>query len=85
MENLAKELLKRSDDFGIDNGPRSTPAISQGILVTHSPQGLVHALDIKTGVLKWTRNLFRDFGSAKGFFGRLWASFILWIRNLFSF
>ena len=22
---------------------------------------------------------------AKGFFGRLWASFILWIRNLFSF
>ena len=26
-----------------------------------------------------------DSVNAKGFFGRLWASFILWIRNLFSF
>ena len=88
--NSGKEIWRFSfdsnyrDDFGIDNGPRSTPAISQGIIVTHSPQGLVHAVDIKTGVLKWTRDLFRDFGSAKGFFGRCSSPLIMDKKVIFD-
>ena len=37
------------DDFGMQNGPRSTPSISQGIIVIHSPGGLVHALIKRMG------------------------------------
>ena len=58
------------DDFGMENGPRSTPAISQGIVIIHSPQGLVHAIETKTGKLRWLKDFSADFNSAKGFFGR---------------
>ena len=58
------------DDFGMESGPRSTPSISQGIIVIHSPDGLVHAVDKGDGELKWKKDLFREFGSPKGFFGR---------------
>ena len=58
------------DDYGMANGPRSTPALSKGIIVTHGPQGLVHALNSKDGTLLWSRDLSQDFASPKGFFGR---------------
>ncbi|MDG0965582.1 MAG: PQQ-binding-like beta-propeller repeat protein [Opitutales bacterium] len=58
------------DDFGMANGPRSTPALSQGIIITHGPHGLVHALNSKDGSLLWFRDLKQDFSSPKGFFGR---------------
>ena len=58
------------DDFGMESGPRSTPSISQGIIVIHSPDGLVHAVNKGDGQLKWKKDLFREFGSPKGFFGR---------------
>ena len=32
------------DSFGMSDGPRSTPAIYKGVIVTHGPQGMVHAL-----------------------------------------
>ena len=58
------------DDFGMDNGPRSTPAISEGIMIIHGPQGLVHALSIDEGKLLWKVDLKKQFSSPKGFFGR---------------
>ena len=58
------------DDFGMDNGPRSTPAISEGVMIIHSPQGLVHALSIDEGKLLWKVDLKKQFSSPKGFFGR---------------
>ena len=58
------------DDFGMDNGPRSTPAISEGVMILHSPQGLVHALSTDEGKLLWKVDLKKQFSSPKGFFGR---------------
>ena len=58
------------DDFGMENGPRSTPSISQGIIITHSPDGIVHAISVEDGKLKWKVDLLEKFGSPKGFFGR---------------
>ena len=72
------------DDFGMDNGPRSTPAVSQDIVVTHSPQGLVHAFDGKTGSIRWIKDLSKDFDSAKGFFGRCSSPLILDEKVIFD-
>ena len=58
------------DGFGMEDGPRSTPAISADTVVSHGPQGLVHALSTKDGALKWKVDLGNKFSSPKGFFGR---------------
>ena len=81
--NTGDEIWRHSyfsgyqDDFGMGNGPRSTPAFKNGILVTHGPQGLVHGLDLKTGKLKWVRDLKKEFKSPKGFFGRCSSPLII--------
>ena len=72
------------DDFGMENGPRSTPAVSQDIVVTHSPQGLVHAFDGKNGSIRWIKDLFKEFDSAKGFFGRCSSPLILNEKVIFD-
>ena len=46
-----------------------------GSLIIKDGDSVVHAAEL----------IALDSVDAKGFFGRLWASFILWIRNLFSF
>ena len=71
------------DDFGMANGPRSTPSLSEGLIVTHGPQGFVHALRITDGALAWRRDLKKDFSSPKGFFGRCSSPLI--IDNLVIF
>ena len=58
------------DDFGMINGPRSTPAVGKDVMISHGPQGLVHAFAKKSGKCLWTRDLKKDFSSPKGFFGR---------------
>ncbi len=58
------------DSFGMEDGPRSTPAISGGLVISHGPQGLVHAVSAKDGTLRWKVDLAEKFSSPKGFFGR---------------
>ena len=65
------------DDFGMSNGPRSTPSVSRGVIVIHSPEGIVHAINSNDGKLKWSINLMHQFGSPKGFFGRCSSPLIL--------
>ena len=65
------------DDFGMSNGPRSTPSVTYGLVVIHSPEGLVHAIDSQNGKLRWSKNLVQQFGSPKGFFGRCSSPLIL--------
>ncbi len=65
------------DDFGMEKGPRSTPAVANGILLSHNPEGKIHALSSEKGKLIWTRDLQLDFGSSKGFFGRCSSPLIL--------
>ena len=42
-------------------GPRATPAVHHGLVVTQGATGLVNCLDLATGSLKWARNLNEEF------------------------
>ena len=72
------------DDFGMANGPRSTPSLSDDLIVTHGPQGLVHAIRLTDGTLLWRRDLKKDFSSPKGFFGRCSSPLIIDDRVIFD-
>ena len=72
------------DDFGMENGPRSTPSVYKDTILIHSPDGLVHALAVRTGETIWSRNLSSDFNSAKGFFGRCSSPLILDKKVIFD-
>ena len=58
------------DNFGFDNGPRSTPTVADGKVFVHGAEGMLHALDLETGKLLWKVDTVKDFGSPQGFFGR---------------
>ena len=72
------------DDFGMENGPRSTPSVYKDTILIHSPDGLVHALVVRTGETIWSRDLSSDFNSAKGFFGRCSSPLILDKKVIFD-
>ena len=72
------------DSFGMEDGPRSTPAVSDGIVVSHGPQGLVHAVSAKDGALRWKVDLAEKFSSPKGFFGRCSSPLIVGERVMFD-
>ena len=85
-----KEKWKRSfisgyrDDFGMSNGPRSTPAIAASTIVTHGPEGMVRAFSTGDGTVIWTRDLKKDFASPKGFFGRCSSPLIVGDQVIFD-
>ncbi len=68
---------KYRDDFGMEDGPRSTPAVKNGLLVSHGPQGLLHAIKVEDGQKQWVHDLAKGFGSPKGFFGRCSSPLII--------
>ena len=57
------------DDFGFDEGPRGTPAISDGKVYTFGAEGVLHALDLLSGKKVWSVDTHAKFGVRKGFFG----------------
>ena len=57
------------DDFGFDEGPRSTPAISGEKVYTFGAEGVLECLDFASGKRLWTVDTRQRFGSPKGFFG----------------
>ena len=57
------------DDFGFDEGPRSVPVVSGGIVYTYGAEGQLHAVDLATGRRVWSVDAMRRFGVPKGFFG----------------
>ena len=57
------------DDFGFDNGPRSTPTIAKGMVYTFGAQGLLHCLTLESGKKVWSVDTHNKFGVRKGFFG----------------
>ena len=72
------------DDFGMSDGPRSTPAIALGVVVTHSPSGVVYGIRLSDGKLIWKRDLVQDFQSPKGFFGRCSSPLIIKEKVIFA-
>ena len=57
------------DDFGFDNGPRATPATSEGRVYTFGAQGMLHCVDLATGKKLWSADLQGQYQARKGFFG----------------
>jgi len=57
------------DDFGFDEGPRATPAISENWVYAFGAEGVLSCFDLSTGAKIWTVNIKRDFRAPKGFFG----------------
>ncbi len=64
------------DSFGFDNGPRATPTLANGKVIVHGADGVVHALDLKTGAKLWCYDSVKEVKSPQGFFGRSCAPLI---------
>lgn len=57
------------DDFGFDDGPRSTPAIAGGRVFTFGAAGALHCWALATGKQLWAVDVAKDFAAPKGYFG----------------
>lgn len=57
------------DRFGFSNGPRASPVVADGRLYTFGAQGILHCLEFSSGRKIWSRDMHREFGVEKGFFG----------------
>lgn len=64
------------DSFGMDNGPRAVPAVSDGRVFVHGAEGMVHALSMADGKLLWKVDTVKEFNSPQGFFGRVCAPLV---------
>lgn len=65
------------DSFGFDNGPRATPTIAGGRVFAHGADGMLFALDFKTGKLLWSYDTRAETNSPQGFFGRACAPLVV--------
>lgn len=57
------------DDFGFDDGPRASPAVSDGKVFTFGAEGRLTCLDLTDGRELWHVDTLSRFSSDKGFFG----------------
>jgi outer membrane protein assembly factor BamB len=57
------------DDFGFDEGPRSAPVVSNGVVYAFGAEGVLSAVDLSTGKKKWMIGAGQKFGVKKGWFG----------------
>ena len=57
------------DDFGFDEGPRSAPVISNGVVYAFGAEGVLTAVDFATGKKIWQVPAHQKFRSPKGWFG----------------
>jgi outer membrane protein assembly factor BamB len=57
------------DDFGFDDGPRATPAVSGGRVYVLGAEGVARCLDDASGKLVWRVDAKAAFDAPKGFFG----------------
>ena len=57
------------DDFGFDEGPRATPAISASRIFTFGAEGTLSCWNLADGTKQWSIATQKEFGAPKGFFG----------------
>jgi len=57
------------DEFGFDDGPRATPAISEGRVYTFGAEGMLHCVEFASERKLWSVDVKADFQAANGFFG----------------
>ena len=65
------------DSFGMDEGPRATPTIADGRVFAHGADGMLFALNFKTGKLLWSFDSKAETNSPQGFFGRACAPLVV--------
>lgn len=58
------------DRYGFANGPRSSPVIGEGRVVTLGVTSMLTCLDLKTGRVAWQRDLRKEFHVPQDFFGQ---------------
>ena len=69
------EIWKRSyptryvDQYGYNNGPRSSPTIHLNRVYTYGAEGKLTCLDFRTGELLWQRSINQDYQVPQSFFG----------------
>jgi outer membrane protein assembly factor BamB len=66
---LVKYHTRYVDDFNFDNGPRVTALMTESRVFTLGADGDLRAWDLATGKAIWDRNVNKDYGTPKGFFG----------------
>lgn len=64
------------DSFGMDEGPRATPAVSAGRVFVHGADGVLTALSLADGSRLWQVDTVKAFSSPQGFFGRACAPLV---------
>ena len=57
------------DDYGKGDGPRSTPLVSGERVYALGAEGGLHCVELATGRTVWSRDLAREYGASKNFFG----------------
>lgn len=57
------------DRYGFGNGPRSSPLIADGVVVTLGVTSMLHAFDLKTGAELWKVDLRKTYHVPQDFFG----------------
>lgn len=65
----AKYVTSYRDDFGFDEGPRSTPAIDGDRVYTLGAEGMLACWKMTDGAKVWSVDTKVDFRADKGFFG----------------
>ena len=57
------------DRYGYNNGPRSSPVISENMVFTLGAEGMLNCLQLDSGEVVWTNNLRQVYGMRQDFFG----------------
>ncbi|MEZ5387380.1 MAG: PQQ-binding-like beta-propeller repeat protein [Prosthecobacter sp.] len=60
--------ISYQDRYGFGNGPRGSPVIADGVVVTYGVTGELLALDLKTGKLLWKHSLRTEMHVPQDFF-----------------
>jgi outer membrane protein assembly factor BamB len=61
--------IEYQDRYGFGNGPRGSPVIADGVVVTLGVTSMLHAFDLKTGAELWKHDLRKDYHVPQDFFG----------------
>ena len=62
--------VRLGSSYGIDDAPRSGPVTDGELVFVAGIRGDLHCLELRSGRVRWKRNLEEDYGPAPFFFGR---------------
>ncbi len=61
--------IQYQDRYGFGNGPRGSPVVADGVVITLGVTSMLHGLDLATGKLLWRRDLRAEYRVPQDFFG----------------